>query len=632
MIHKFQKIFLLILICVSAQNVILSHAQSDDWTVKLRFNSAQYKQNIIVGLSPEASAEFDINNDLVAYPEPPIGIYAFMEYPDYPSAFVRLTKSILSSQYPQSWVIKIKTSTNGPISVSWKQDISELLPENVVLTLKKDEQEVNMKTDFSLEWNAESHVFYTLSILALDLSDSDSGSIVPSTPGLENQTQPQELVNETQVYLLLSPLEKLEKLVEENNQNATILFSNFNSSTKIALVNVAIVQNETQVISDIMLSSNEDIVGNLLLDLEPEQSLLMIEIMSRSNITKSAKRVEAAIKEGIKQTSSDNIATLGTALGDMPLESLVRLFVTISQLPHTPSTIATILPYLSTEKTLDIIEYWIENEPISDLALVFSFMDYVQTGSIFYSLKLRDQIALLPTLSLSVLSNLPSISTINIIDLEVFPPQVLPNEPVQIAGRIINEATENQTFLSKLYVNGILESFQLLTLFPNQNITVNYTLVNDVAGIYTINLGDQNSTFEILFPSESAKFIVSQLTLDKYLIEPDDPVTVSVTISNHGDINGTYFLALMKDGRRITYDNINLMPGENIIWSYNTTADRTGNHTISVGDLSTLFEVKGPLDIFPWRQFLLVSAIMMISLSVYYLNNRKTGVQTFSPI
>ena len=102
------------------------------------------------------------------------------------------------------------------------------------------------------------------------------------------------------------------------------------------------------------------------------------------------------------------------------------------------------------------------------------------------------------------------------------------------------------------------------------------------------------TNFTILAYTRPAAFTVSELTVTPDKINPGEKVTISVSVSNTGDLTGSYELDLMVNDKLVETEEVTLTGGATEGLVFTLTEDKPGSYTVSVDGLSGKFVVKTP--------------------------------------
>jgi hypothetical protein len=120
--------------------------------------------------------------------------------------------------------------------------------------------------------------------------------------------------------------------------------------------------------------------------------------------------------------------------------------------------------------------------------------------------------------------------------------------------------------------------------------------VVDMASHIVSTLVDHLSTFAVIAPKPlPAAFTASELTVYPAEAEIGETVTVSVLVTNSGELEGSYSLTLTINGVVEGTREITLAGGSQQV-AFSVAEDEAGSYSVAVNDLEGLFEVlEAPL-------------------------------------
>jgi photosystem II stability/assembly factor-like uncharacterized protein len=98
-----------------------------------------------------------------------------------------------------------------------------------------------------------------------------------------------------------------------------------------------------------------------------------------------------------------------------------------------------------------------------------------------------------------------------------------------------------------------------------------------------------NSVFRIIVPRPPS---FSGLTISPGEVETGETVTVSVLVTNNGEIEDTYQVQMMVDGSVEETSEVTLAGGDSQTVTFTTTKDIPGLYTVTIGGLTGMFTVK----------------------------------------
>jgi len=110
---------------------------------------------------------------------------------------------------------------------------------------------------------------------------------------------------------------------------------------------------------------------------------------------------------------------------------------------------------------------------------------------------------------------------------------------------------------------------------------------------YLIGNMQPDTTISYKLPAESP-FLVSNLSIQPQKVQPNEVVTISVTVTNRRHTWGIYSLVLKIDGRREEEMQTNVGAGDSQDVSFFVTRSDIGCYQVFINGLSGSFEVTEP--------------------------------------
>ena len=175
--------------------------------------------------------------------------------------------------------------------------------------------------------------------------------------------------------------------------------------------------------------------------------------------------------------------------------------------------------------------------------------------------------------------------TISPLEAEVF-------EPVLIAVNLTNVGGKQGEYIANLTVNGILEENQTVLLLAGESNIVEFSVIKEVEGNYTIEACGLSGSITFNIPPPSAsKIVLSNLSTQPREAWPNETMKTTVTATNQGEEADVLSVRLMIDDSMVERKVINLEGKETttVEFSYNATTE--GKHTVKVNALSGTFTV-----------------------------------------
>jgi hypothetical protein len=186
-------------------------------------------------------------------------------------------------------------------------------------------------------------------------------------------------------------------------------------------------------------------------------------------------------------------------------------------------------------------------------------------------------------------------------DFTISPTTVEPDETVKISVKVTNTGTKSGTKTVKLTIDGVVEGTKDVTLGIQESDTVSWNVKKTTPGTYSVEVNGLMGSFKVETeegpepePPEPAAFILSNLVVSPSTVEPGETVTVSVTVMNVGEVEGSYTVELLIDGFKVDEYTVTLDGGFSETVEFTVTEDTDGTYTVSIGELSDSFTVETP--------------------------------------
>jgi PKD repeat protein len=349
------------------------------------------------------------------------------------------------------------------------------------------------------------------------------------------------------------PLERLIPFLEEMPPEAsTLILTRLNmtlaqdiagkmNTTKLKyIIEKAVDLNQTFNISRILLRMRKENATGLLINLDLAYGARIIESMNEINVTECARLVENAVSSDPNRTA-DILELVET-------QTLLEVLIEITSLPFTPSTAATILDTLSTEKAIELIKAWITTEDIQELGNVFQYLPQETLNNLYGSLEMAERATLYPFLLEE---------TISLIQARLLPlPDIaltsLTIKRLGSRGYHVNATIENLgntgtgAFSIEFTVDGnVMRQVEFQDL-PTENSTVTFFEWRPTGrGVYTLTamvdpmgiideIDETNNNYTRTYGVELPDLTVAFRTAPSELLEKK-PYTLEVEVSNIGE-------------------------------------------------------------------------------------------------
>jgi len=225
----------------------------------------------------------------------------------------------------------------------------------------------------------------------------------------------------------------------------------------------------------------------------------------------------------------------------------------------------------------------------------------------------KAKVILLPVIILLLLSNLSSQSSQGLVkpialegastsstflysNLTVNPSLVDVGSTVAISVIIKNTGDFRDSTNASLTLNGVTKQSKTVTLDAGKNMTLIFTIdTKNLAGNYEVKVDGLADNLTVLVRSLPFTSIhYSDFSISPTEVKPGDLVTVSLTVTNIGEVSGLYNVLLSFDGLAKSTRTGVLLPGVSAAVSFNVSSIDLGIHFAKVGNFSSSFTVVSP--------------------------------------
>ena len=202
-----------------------------------------------------------------------------------------------------------------------------------------------------------------------------------------------------------------------------------------------------------------------------------------------------------------------------------------------------------------------------------------------------------------------------IFNLTIIPADVEPREEVTITFTVTNIGEETGTCTVNLSVEGEPMTV-LVTLDGGESEEVEFKLSPEAEGTYQVVVDGLTGSFTVTSPPvplKPAEFIISGFTVSPTEVPTGEAVTVSVTITNIGEVTGTHILEIMVDGDTPEGPPIEtvLEGGASTTITINVIEEEPKEHTVKVDGLTEVFTVTAPPS-FVWTPAYISGILILI--------------------
>jgi len=198
-------------------------------------------------------------------------------------------------------------------------------------------------------------------------------------------------------------------------------------------------------------------------------------------------------------------------------------------------------------------------------------------------------------------------------ELEASPGDVSVGDEVTVTVNVANIGEVEGSHMVVLKVDGEeYEDFNV-TLEPSASTVVSFTIVEDDPGSHSVGIGALTDTFNVLTPAE---FEISDLSIAPDETEEGGEVTISVSVSNIGEEEGSHTVELKLDGSVTDDKSVTLEGGADTTVTFSVLME-VGTHTAEIESLTGSFTITAPPEqpsqqSFPWTSAIAVGAVALV--------------------
>jgi hypothetical protein len=196
-----------------------------------------------------------------------------------------------------------------------------------------------------------------------------------------------------------------------------------------------------------------------------------------------------------------------------------------------------------------------------------------------------------------LIASAPKPAEFSVTDLTINPAEAETFEPILITVNVTNMGDELGIYVGNLTINNVLEDNQTVLLEGGESTILEFSVIEQTEGTYTIEIGGLTGTFTLTAPSNTS----SNIKLEKIMLPPyeswaspfeswvDEPISVSATATNTGSETESLSLRLMIDDQLAEVKRIELAAGAStdVEFTFNSTTE--GKHTVKINSLSGTF-------------------------------------------
>ena len=212
-------------------------------------------------------------------------------------------------------------------------------------------------------------------------------------------------------------------------------------------------------------------------------------------------------------------------------------------------------------------------------------------------------------------------------NLIIQPAEVQPNETVTITVTVYNGGYDGDYYVV-LKINGVEEATETLENFAGDK-DITFKVTREEPGSYSVTVAGLSGSFTVVGPSPTitpAEFSVSNLGIQPAEVQPNETVTITVTVANTGGSEGSYTVVLKINGVEEAEKGVTVAAGSSQDVTFSVTREEPGSYSVTVAGLSGSFTVVGPSPTpsINWAIVAgIIAAVVAVGLLTFFLIRRR---------
>lgn len=185
----------------------------------------------------------------------------------------------------------------------------------------------------------------------------------------------------------------------------------------------------------------------------------------------------------------------------------------------------------------------------------------------------------------------PAQPEFQVVSVQILPLTATSKERANVYAEVKNSGSTEGAHTLTLTIDGVKAQTKVVKVAPGETEIVTFTIVEDEAGTYNVEVNGLSGTFQVI---KAAEFTASNLVISPPIVEVGQMATVTADVTNAGEVEGSYSVALMINGNKVETKELTVAPGATLPASFSFTEDATGSHSIEVAGLAGFLIVTVP--------------------------------------
>jgi hypothetical protein len=185
-------------------------------------------------------------------------------------------------------------------------------------------------------------------------------------------------------------------------------------------------------------------------------------------------------------------------------------------------------------------------------------------------------------------------------NLTITPAEAEVGQPIIVKVDVANVGEEPGICVLNLTINNVVEETRTVQLSGGNSTTVEFAVIKDAVGTYSVKIGDLTGTFKIVAPPSTSQPRPAAFTIYGLTISPsegwvNDTIQISFFVRNIGDESGSISLNLtIRNSTTILYlqtITVELSGGDVTTETVTFKPNSTGTYYVAVKDLTGTFQI-----------------------------------------
>ena len=176
-------------------------------------------------------------------------------------------------------------------------------------------------------------------------------------------------------------------------------------------------------------------------------------------------------------------------------------------------------------------------------------------------------------------------------NLTITPNNVKVGEPVNVSVMVSNNGAQMGKYSVVLRVGGVVENITDMALTPGASQAASFVVIKDAAGDYYADVDGLGGFFTVI-PLTPPSFTVSNFSIAPERVRQGQPVIVTVSVTNTGEITGNHMLILRVKGMAEAQYEVTLAPNKSQDVEFQVVKDTPGFYPVSMENWTGKFVVE----------------------------------------